>query len=270
MIEEIGNFSESQKSYEIKEDSEEWKKVEFHLKSSIPSEIQINKIISVKNNLSYNHFKKLEETHLWAYGWYDLKGQDYQKKLKEMREKTFEIPPQGVNFKVGAIYERSNLYEVESAFILCKIIIGKSFCRIKQEGEKENPPTEIKYPYECYMYCSPEQSAKSQKMCWSMTKPYSYYIKYREYIEPLYCVFFSSVDTVELNTKSKFICNECHNKEADFYCAKCIKYFCNECKDIVHSSTEGKPNIKESHSDAVKEVESTTRPGVKYYLFIYF
>lgn len=49
MIEEIGHFSESQKNYEIVEDSDDWKKVEFHLKSSIPGEIQINKIISVKN-----------------------------------------------------------------------------------------------------------------------------------------------------------------------------------------------------------------------------
>ena len=51
-------------SYDIAENSDEWKRVEFHLKSSIPSEIKITKIISVKNTTSYNQFEFLSSNHL--------------------------------------------------------------------------------------------------------------------------------------------------------------------------------------------------------------
>ena len=149
--------------YEIFQNSDEWKTVEFHLKSSIASEIKIDKIISVKNTLTYNQFESLTNNHLWSYGWYNLKGDDYDIQMKKMREHSFELPPQGANFKVGAIFDSSNSYEVQSVYVLCKIIIGKSFCKLKQEGEKESPPLKLDEPYESYVYCSPEQSAKSQK-----------------------------------------------------------------------------------------------------------
>ena len=249
-------------SYEIEENSDEWKKVEFHLKSSIPSEIQITKIISVRNTLTYNQFEFLASNHLWSYGWYNLKGENYEKKMKEMREKTFEIPPCGVNFRVGAIFDNTNSSEVESAYVLCKIIIGKSFCRIKQEGEKETPPTVLDPPYESYMYCSPEQSAKSQKMSWSMTKPYSYYIKNRSFIEPLYTVFFTHIDPFITNMQSKYMCFECKIKEADVYCPACVNYYCNECQNIIHFGNATDNRIKNifQHGDPVK-ITNTTRPG---------
>ena len=120
--------------YEIFQNSDEWKTVEFHLKSSIASEIKIDKIISVKNTLTYNQFESLTNNHLWSYGWYNLKGDDYDIQMKKMREHSFELPPQGANFKVGAIFDSSNSYEVQSVYVLCKIIIGKSFCKLKQEG----------------------------------------------------------------------------------------------------------------------------------------
>ena len=40
-------------SYDIAENSDEWKRVEFHLKSSIPSEIKITKIIN-KEIIQFN------------------------------------------------------------------------------------------------------------------------------------------------------------------------------------------------------------------------
>ena len=162
--------------YEISQNSDDWKTVEFHLKSSIASEIKIDKIVSVRNTLTFNQFKSLTNSHLWSYGWYNLKGDDYDQLMKRMREHSFDIPPAGANFKVGAIFDSSNSSEVQSVYVLCKIIIGRSFCKLKQEGEKETP-MELDPPYESYVYCSPEQSAKSQKMSWSMPKPYNYYIK---------------------------------------------------------------------------------------------
>ncbi len=260
--EEQNSISNENLRYEITENSDEWKMVEFHLKSSISFEIKIDKIISVKNTLTYNQFESLSSTHLWSYGWYNLKGEDYETSMKEMREKSFKIPENGANFKVGAIFDSSNSNEVQSVYVLCKIIIGKSFCRIKQEGEKETPPIELEPPYESYMYCCPEQSAKSQKMSWSMTKPYSYYIKNKNYIEPLYTVFFTHIDSFLINMKSKYMCAQCKIKEAIFYCPYCINYYCNECKNLIHYGNVTENNVKNvfQHKDFVK-LQYTTRPG---------
>ena len=249
--------------YEIFENSDEWKTVEFHLKSSIASEIKIDKIISVKNTLTFNQFESLTNSHLWSYGWYNLKGDDYDIQMKKMREHSFELPPQGANFKVGAIFDSSNSYEVQSVYVLCKIIIGKSFCKLKQEGEKESPPLKLDEPYESYVYCSPEQSAKSQKMSWSMTKPYSYYINKKSHIEPLYAVFFTHIDSFLTNMKSKYMCVQCKLKEAKFYCQRCVNYYCEDCNKLVHvgnNVTENNFKSMLNHEECY-EISITTRPG---------
>ena len=249
--------------YEISENSDEWKTVEFHLKSSIASEIKIDRIVSVKNIITYNQFELLTKSSLWAYGWYNLKGDDYDILMKKMREKSFEIPPSGANFKVGAIFDSSNSYEVQSVYVLCKIIIGRSFCKLKQEGEKENPPIKLDEPYESYVYCSPEQSAKSQKMSWSMTKPYSYYIYKKSYIEPLYAVFFTHIDSYLTNMKSKYMCIQCKLKEAKFYCQQCVNYYCEECEKLIHGNNVPDNNKKSAfnHKTNITEILHSTRPG---------
>ena len=255
--------AEENQRYEIFENSDEWKTVEFHLKSSIASEIKIDKIISVKNTITYNQFESLTNSHLWSYGWYNLKGDDYEVLMKKMREKSFELPPGGANFKVGAIFDSSNSYEVQSVYVLCKIIIGKSFCKLKQEGEKENPPLKLDEPYESYVYCSPEQSAKSQKMSWSMTKPYSYYINKKSHIEPLYAVFFTHIDSYLTNLKSKYMCVQCKLKEAKWYCQKCINYYCDECNQLIHygnNVTENNSKNVFKHKECLK-IDYSTRPG---------
>ena len=249
--------------YEIFQNSDEWKTVEFHLKSSIASEIKIDKIVSVKNTLTFNQFESLTNSHLWSYGWYNLKGDDYEIQMKKMREHSFELPPQGANFKVGAIFDSSNSYEVQSVYVLCKIIIGKSFCKLKQEGEKESPPIKLDEPYESYVYCSPEQSAKSQKMSWSMTKPYSYYINKKSHIEPLYAVFFTHIDSFLTNMKSKYMCVQCKLKEAKFYCQRCVNYYCEDCNKLVHvgnNVTENNFKSMLNHEECY-EIKITTRPG---------
>ena len=249
--------------YEISQNSDEWKTVEFHLKSSIASEIKIDRIVSVKNIITYNQFESLTSGHLWAYGWYNLKGDDYDILMKKMREKSFDLPPYGANFKVGAIFDSSNSYEVQSVYVLCKIIIGKSFCKLKQEGEKENPPIKLDEPYESYVYCSPEQSAKSQKMSWSMTKPYSYYINKKTHIEPLYTVFFTHIDSFLTNMKSKYMCVQCKLKEAKWYCQKCVNYYCDECNQLIHYGNNVTENDSKSvfrHKECLK-IDYSTRPG---------
>ena len=115
IITELPTIVKENLSYTLNPNSDEWKTVEFHLKSSIPTEVQINRIVSVKNILTYNQFEILSANNLWSYGWYNLKGSDYEFKMKEMREKTFHIPPIGVNFRVGAIFDQSNSSEVETA-----------------------------------------------------------------------------------------------------------------------------------------------------------
>ena len=249
--------------YEIFQNSDEWKTVEFHLKSSIASEIKIDKIISVKNTLTYNQFESLTNSHLWSYGWYNLKGNDYEIQMKKMREHSFDLPPQGANFKVGAIFDSSNSYEVQSVYVLCKIIIGKSFCKLKQEGEKESPPLKLDEPYESYVYCSPEQSAKSQKMSWSMSKPYSYYINKKSHIEPLYAVFFTHIDSFLTNMKSKYMCVQCKLKEAKFYCQRCVNYYCEDCNKLVHVGNSVSENTYKGmlNHDECYEIKITTRPG---------
>ena len=249
--------------YEISQNSDEWKTVEFHLKSSIASEIKIDKIVSVKNTITFNQFESLTNSHLWSYGWYNLKGDDYDILMKKMRENSFDLPPYGANFKVGAIFDSSNSYEVQSVYVLCKIIIGKSFCKLKQEGEKEMPPIKLDEPYESYVYCSPEQSAKSQKMSWSMTKPYSYYINKKSHIEPLYAVFFTHIDSFLTNMKSKYMCAQCKLKEAKWYSQRCVNYYCDECNQLIHYGNNVTENNSKSvfkHKECLK-IDYSTRPG---------
>ena len=62
--EEETEISNENSYYIINPNSEEYKTVEFHLKSSISGEVHIEKVISVKNILTYNQFEFLSNTHL--------------------------------------------------------------------------------------------------------------------------------------------------------------------------------------------------------------
>ena len=103
------------------------------------------------------------------------------------------------------------------------------------------PPIKLEDPYESYVYCSPEQSAKSQKMSWSMTKPYSL-----------------------TNKKSKYMCIQCKLKEAKWYCQKCVNYFCDECNQLIHYGNNVTENNLKSvfkHENFTKKIDFSTRPG---------
>ena len=56
--------------------------------------------------------------------------------LSQLRTRGFEIGPKGMDFIVGSIFneDRDDISnkEIDSYFILCKIIIGKSYCKVVQ------------------------------------------------------------------------------------------------------------------------------------------
>jgi hypothetical protein len=122
-------------TYNIQKKDDDWRKVEFHLKSSISSDVEIKRILSVKNTHMNRVFEGKVKNKLTTYAWYNFNGiPDEKNILSKLRSKGFEVPANGIEFKVGSIYEENNNPELssegETVYILCQILIRRSYCKI--------------------------------------------------------------------------------------------------------------------------------------------
>jgi hypothetical protein len=152
----------------VTKNSEDWRFVEFHLKSSFTSEIDITKVYSLYNQHMIINFEKRSRGKLYSYAWYSLKDKSDDKAvinyLNKLRTKGFDIQDGGMEFNVGLIfdekYDDANNNETESAYILCKIIVGKSLCVL--EGSEHM--SHVKYEeYDSIVTSSTESNINKTK-----------------------------------------------------------------------------------------------------------
>ena len=72
-----------------------------------------------------------------TYAWVNIFSlDDGNNSLSKLRARGFEILNTGMDFTVGSIFSDENednfSQETDLCFILCKIIIGKSYCKVSQ------------------------------------------------------------------------------------------------------------------------------------------
>jgi hypothetical protein len=143
--------------------------------------------------------------------------------------------------------------ENESGFILCKIIIGRSFAKIvKNKVElssytNENNFKSLKQPgYDSILFCPADSTGinKSAKYGSGTSKSYRYRIFLSANVLPMHYVTFSLVDQNVSTYSSKRICAECSDRDAIWFCQNCEEYLCEECYNSIHGETSNDKNLK--------------------------
>jgi hypothetical protein len=222
------NYDDSKTLPTVTKMSEDWKFVEFHLKSSLTTEIQINKIISLYNQHMIINFEKRTKGKLFTYGWYNLREKFDEKNvlnyLTKLKTKGFEFSEEGLEFTVGKLIPDEKIEDanndIESVYVLCKIIVGKSLCQL--EGFEVKSPQNA---YDSIVMCSSDSNVKK-------LKPLQYKIFNSTNVLPIFCVYFSPRDASNY-VSSKYLCVECHSV-AESYCINCEEYLCNDCFAKLH------------------------------------
>jgi hypothetical protein len=251
--------------------SEDWRFVEFHLKSSISSEVEIQKIGIIPNQHMMINFEKRTKNKLYTYAWKNFRTQDDKNSITKLRSRGFEVPKDGMDFIVGSLYDENSdeAMEGESTYILCKIIIGRSYCKIIREKDenskyamenafKNNKPA----GYDSILFCpSDANSNKSTKMGWGITKSFRYRIYDSVNILPIYWVQFNHIDITSPVYSTKHMCGECQYKEADFYCYNCEDYICSPCYDNIHGDNTNDKNIKNIFDHEKEPLKSKIKTG---------
>jgi hypothetical protein len=252
--------------------SEEWRLVEYHLKSSLTNELEIKNVIPISNQHMIINFDKRSKNKLYTYAWYNHKvsGED-NNSLKQLKSRGFEIlPDQGMDFIVGSLLDETNEegnVSEDSSYVLCKIIIGRSYCKIIRDKGGFGPYSmekSIKKPpgYDSIMFCPADSNTtKSAKTGWGSSKLFVYRIFDSTNVLPMYWVTFSPMDTTSYNMTSKHICAECETKEADWYCHNCEEFICGSCYDQIHGDSTNDKNAKEIFSHKKEAVKSKIKPG---------
>lgn len=254
--------------------SEEWRFVEYHLKSSLSNEVDIKRIITISNQHMVINFEKRAKNKLFTYAWYNFKGNsEDNNSISKLRSRGFEIlPDTGMDFIVGSLSDENsedgNLNE-ESAYVLCKIIIGRSYCKIQRDKEgfsaygMENAFKKMKPAgYDSIMFCPADSmSSRSTKTGWGVTKSFTYRIFDSTNVLPMYWVSFSPMDLSSPLICAKHMCAECEVKEADYYCHNCEEYICTACFEQIHGESSNDRNVKEIFAHRKEQLKSKIKTG---------
>jgi hypothetical protein len=256
--------------------SEDWRFVEFHLKSalsSINTEIDLKRVITISNQHMLINFEKRAKNKLYTYAWYNFKGKsDDSNSINKLKSRGFEIlPDHGMDFSVGSLLDDNNedIIGEESAYVLCKIIIGRSYCKIQRDKElfssygmdnsfKKQKPS----GYDSIMFCPADSiSNKSLKTGWGSMKSFTYRIFDSTNVLPMYWVVFSPIETSIQSLSTKFMCAECLEREADYFCQNCEEYMCVTCYDQMHGESSNDKNIKEIFAHKKEILKSKIKTG---------
>lgn len=248
-------------SREIQRDTEEWKYVEFLMKSSIKNDISIQKIITLSNEHTKIRFLKQAEdkvsTYAWNYG-YMIQDSNFGKfKMNEL-----EIGPNGLDFWTGVLPD--DLTEEHSQgllegrdIILSKIIIGRAFVKFYKEKQElinfENSQKNLKPPeYDSVLLWNQQEPKKT----FTAQKSFKYRIFNSESVLPLYHIILSPKETAPKESGIKF-CNECGTLVARFFCTACNADLCEEDYNNIHN-----PENKFLFGNHTKEKIDPNKPGM--------
>jgi hypothetical protein len=239
-------------SYNVRRNSEDWRFVEFHLKSSVPYEVETKKVQVIYNSHMKTTFDKAAKNKLSAYTWVPLSNLDGSNTVSKLRTRgRFDIPSSGMDFLYGSIFENPSFTETESFFILCKVIIGRSYCKlIRDKNELStfimdiNQRNFLPDGYDSVMFSPINYFTSSYPSVQLAHKTIRYRIFDSVNVLPMFYVTFVP-HAYHLNTYiSKKVCEECSEKEADFYCPYCEANFCNECGSNVHHEFSNDKSVK--------------------------
>jgi hypothetical protein len=258
----------------IQKFSEEWRFVEFHLKSSLTTEVDIKRVITISNQHMVINFEKRAKNKLYTYAWFNFKGNsEDNNSINKLRSRGFEILPEhGMDFIVGSLSDENNeegSLSEESAYVLCKIIIGRSYCKIQRDREgfssygMENSFKKLRPAgYDSIMFCPADSmSSKSFKSGWGASKSFVYRIFDSTNVLPMYWVSFSPIDSSIPAFSAKYMCAECQEREADYFCHNCEEYMCAGCYDQMHGESLNDKNMKEVFSHKKEVLRSKIKTG---------
>ncbi len=117
----------------------EEEKIEFHLKNSLNRDLNILSIKNVQSPTQKINFEKRSVDKLVTYAWIN-RSDISQKEIDNIKTNGIEINNK-TQFIVGFLFneeisEEDLNYDKEHNFLLCKIIIGNSFCKIYETKEE--------------------------------------------------------------------------------------------------------------------------------------
>ena len=255
-------------NYIVKRNSEDWRFVEFHLKSTIPYDAEIKRITTILTPHSKINFDKAAKNKLTTYAWISHSSLSSYNSINKLRTRgKFEIPTGGIDLLYGCLFDDFSFVETESNFVLCKIIIGKSFCKILRDKNEltnfiidSNTKSLLPEGYESIMFCPNNAFNQSTTILQSSYKSIRYRIYESTSVFPMYSVNFLPQAYHQNIYLSKKICDECNDKEADFFCLNCEFNFCQDCYSQVHHEYSNDKNLKALYSNHEKEyiIKSTT------------
>ena len=261
------NPDEQTSSYSVKKNSEEWRLVEFQLKSNTPYECEIKKLQQIYNSHMRTTFEKASKKKLTIFGWISIANLDNNNTVSKLRSRgRFDIQNSGLDFLYGSIFDNTNFIEPESNYILCKIIVGRSFCKIiKDKNELSsyimdfNQKNYLPEGYDSVMFAPMNYFTSSYPSLQTAHKTIRYRIFESVNILPLfYCTFVPQA--YHLNTYiSKRLCDECSEKEADFFCKLCESNFCSDCFSNVHHEFSNDKTLKEAYEKHLLTKEPTSK-----------
>ena len=206
---------------------------------------------------------------------------DSKNSLSKLRSRGFEILNTGMDFIVGSLFsddnDESSFQEIDSYFIFCKILIGRSYCKvvqnvsyllfIKNKLDHNVNTTDISYDiikskgFDSIMFCPADNNYSKQKNFGiGLNKSFRYRIFDSTNILPMYFVMFIPHDPLS-SYSAKRICEECEVKDADLYCTNDECYLCNECSSIIHGEASNDKSIKQIFDHVKIPISSKIKPG---------
>lgn len=261
---------ETRSSFNVERNSDDWRFVEFHLKSNVPYECEVEKIHLICNTHMKTNFEKASKNKLTAYTWVSKSTLDNNiNGLHKLRTRgRFEINYSGMDFLYGCMFENSSPKENQSFFILCKIIIGRSFCKLVRDKNELtsyimdiNQRNYLPEGYDSVMFSPLNYFTSSYPSLQTSHKTIRYRIFDANNVLPMFYVEFVPQAYHLFTYISKKLCDECSEKEADFYCIYCEANFCTECNSNVHHEHSNDKALKalyEKHLNSKIPVSKVT------------
>ncbi len=238
---------------EILSNTNDWRFVEFHLKSSFGNEVSINKVIYFSNHHKTTNFEKRVKNKLFSYAWREIKENHYNSSL--LKPKGNEIKADsGIDFQAGSNLDHLDNNEngdTEASvfkYTLYKIIVGKSMLKILKKKDERLPESQGKpLGYDSLLVYN-EFNWEDKK---NSAKNFVFRIFNTDDILPLYEVEFTKSGGEYYN---KYECQteSCEKKDAELFCINCNEYYCENCFKKKHE--------KIPHN--FFKLESKIKPGI--------
>ena len=215
----------------LKPFSPEWRQVEFHLKSTINSYVEIKDIEKLHNQHMLTNFTKRSSSKTTSFAWINednLTENNYADKIKA---RGFEIDNSGLDFSVGTPISSKEVdfnKDWTFTYLFCKIIVGRTF----YDKQRDNRNYRKAMNFDSHLLFS-EDNLNENKLTRSNLSKYTYRIFNSSNALPLYKVNFA----VLLSKPGKEVrCADCDTEIGTRYCLNCDANLCLNCDKRIHDN----------------------------------